>query len=190
MNVPLPTRPDFVSVEDYLSGEPLSEVRHEYLGGIVYAMAGASRRHGRISGNIFAALHSHLRGRKCDVSMNDMKVRIAPLPGDRYYYPDVLVACDPDEPSEYYCEKPLVIFEVLSPETARIDREEKYLAYSRLPSLRAYVLVDQAKLDVQVHHFDGAGGERVENLAAPEEVLRLEALDFALTLGRLYEDVF
>src|SRR2546423_8717771 len=84
-----------VTVGDYLSGELRSEVRHEYVGGSVYAMAGASEEHNAIAGNLFAALHAHLRGKPCRVFFVDMKVRLLITHTDIFYYPDLMVACDP-----------------------------------------------------------------------------------------------
>src|SRR3954463_3956632 len=78
-----------VSLEDYLEGERLSEIRHEYVGGYVYAMAGASEDHNRIAGNIFGELRERLRGKRCEPFMADMKLKIPD--GQAFYYPDVLV---------------------------------------------------------------------------------------------------
>src|SRR5436309_8809596 len=104
-----------VSVEDYLEGERVSEIRHEYVGGYVYAMAGASDDHNRIAGNIYSALHQRLSGRRCEPFMADMKLKI---PGSQaFYYPDVLAVCDPSDNEKYFRERPTVVFEVLSPET-------------------------------------------------------------------------
>lgn len=80
-----------LSPEDYLEGEKQSEFRHEYVAGYVYAMTGASEAHNLIAGNLHAALHAHLRGGSCRVFINDMKVRVA----DAFYYPDLMVCCDP-----------------------------------------------------------------------------------------------
>ena len=92
MGIPHP-RP-FLSVEDYLNGEPLSDVRHDYIHGDVYAMAGATANHNTISLNCAAALHAHLRGKPCRVFMADMKVRMLVQQRDVFYYPDVVVGCD------------------------------------------------------------------------------------------------
>src|SRR5438876_4814746 len=105
----------FISEEEYLEGELHSEVRHEYVGGHVYAMAGASDDHNRIALNISSALHERLRGKRCEPFMVDMKLKI---PGSQaFYYPDVLVACDPADKAKYFRERPMVVFEVLSSET-------------------------------------------------------------------------
>ena len=112
-----------VSVEDYLEGERLSEIRHEYVGGYAYAMAGANDDHNRIVGNIYSSLHQRLRGKRCEPFMADMKLKIPG--GQAFYYPDVLVACDPSDNAKYFRERPTVVFEVMSPETARSDQREK-----------------------------------------------------------------
>jgi Uma2 family endonuclease len=100
----------YVSVEEYLEGELHSQVRHEYVEGHVCAMAGASDDHNRIAGNIFSFLHSALRGKPCEPFINDMKVKIQLA--SAFYYPDVLVACDPTDKEQYYRERPVVIVEV------------------------------------------------------------------------------
>src|SRR6185436_17648180 len=142
----------WISPEEYLQGERLAEVRHEYVNGQVYAMAGASDDHNRIAGNIFAALHAALNNTRCEPFINDMKVRIPPTFADVFYYPDVIVACTPKDNAKYFRERPTVIFEVISPDTERIDRREKVLSYRQIPTLRAYVIVEQDRMAVTVLH--------------------------------------
>src|SRR5947209_20560256 len=104
-----------ISVEEYLEGEKFSEVRHEYIGGHVYAMAGASDDHNRIAVNIVGELRERLRGKKCEPFGTDMKLKI---PGSQaFYYPDAQVVCDPTDDAKYFRERPAVVFEVASPET-------------------------------------------------------------------------
>ncbi len=110
---------DFISVEDYLTGELESEVRHEYFGGVVRAMAGASDRHERVSGNLFAALHAHLKGGPCQVFKDGMKLRLEVNKSDVFYYPDVMVACDPKDDHRYFRERPSLVVEVLSEDVNR-----------------------------------------------------------------------
>ena len=86
---------EFISVDEYLGGEKLAEVRHEFVAGHVFAMAGASEEHNFIAGNIFAALHAHLQGKSCRVFLAEMKARLLASETDIFYYPDVMVACDP-----------------------------------------------------------------------------------------------
>ena len=123
-----------ISPDEYIEGERLSEIRHEYVEGRVYAMAGASDDHNRIAGNIFNELSNRLRGSKCEAFINDMKVKIPPKFADVFYYPDVLVTCDPADNAKYFRERPSYILKVLSPDTERTDRREKPLPTGRLPT--------------------------------------------------------
>jgi Uma2 family endonuclease len=112
-----------ISVEDYLEGEKHSEIKHEYVSGYVYAMAGASDDHNRIVGNLFAALHACLRGKRCEPFGSDMKLKLAD--SQVFYYPDLMVTCDTADNAKYFRERPTILFEVLSPETERIDQRGK-----------------------------------------------------------------
>ena len=134
-----------VSVAEYLEGEKVTEIKHEYVNGTVYAMGGASREHNLISGNLFAGLHAALRGGPCQTFMADMKVHIRLGDDELFYYPDVVVGCDGDDAHRYYLERPHFIAEVLSPASERIDRREKFLAYTRMESLSAYLLLEQER---------------------------------------------
>jgi Uma2 family endonuclease len=178
----------WMSPDEYLEGELRSEVRHEYVGGRVYAMAGASEEHNVISGNIYSPLHEHLRGHRCRAFMNDMKVLPRPQERDLFYYPDIMVACHPAEASRYFREHPSIIVEVLSPETERIDRTEKFAAYTAIPSLDIYVLVEQSRIEVTVFQRTGGQWEKTI-LTRREDVLRFASIDFAIPLARVYEDV-
>ena len=89
-------RINFVSVEDYLAGELRSPIKHEYLGGVVHAMAGARNAHNIVAGNILVALHNRLRGRLCQPFNSDTKIRIRLPTHVRFYYPDVSVICRPN----------------------------------------------------------------------------------------------
>ena len=132
-----------ISIEAYLEGEKHGDVRHEYLAGQIYAMVGASDRHNLIAGNLFAALHQTTRGGPCQVFMSDMKLRIDTAGETYFYYPDLMVCCDPDDRARYWRTRPKLIVEVLSESTERIDRREKRLAYIQLDSLNHYLLVEQ-----------------------------------------------
>jgi Uma2 family endonuclease len=142
----------YVSVEEYLEGERGSQLRHEYVEGHVYAMAGASDDHNRIAGNIFSFLHSALRGKLCEPFISDMKAKIPAQFASAFYYPDVMVACDPTDQEKYYREHPVVIVEVLSPETRRTDEREKAIAYRLVSSVQVYLLVEQDRLRLTVLH--------------------------------------
>jgi Uma2 family endonuclease len=176
----------WISPEDYLEGEKSSEIRHEYIQGGVYAMADANDDHNRITGNIFAQLHQSLRGKRCEPFMTDMRARIPPAFAEAYYYPDVLVACDPGDNAKYFRERPSVIFEVISPDTERTDRREKAFAYRQIPSITTYVIVEQDQLAITVLRRAEPGWSS-ENLEGRNAVLRLPEIGVEITLERIYE---
>jgi Uma2 family endonuclease len=176
-----------ISVEDYLTGEKDGEVRHEYVAGHVYAMTGASARHGLIAGALHALLHQRARQKGCQLFISDMKVRIRQAGEEAFYYPDLLLACEPDDRADYYREKPCLLIEVLSDTTERIDRREQLYAYtSGLPSLRDYLVVAQDRRQVDIYR-------RTEtdwmHETVTEGALRLGCLDMDLVLDSIYEDI-
>ena len=174
-----------LSVQDYLAGEDGGEVRHEYIDGQVYAMTGASDRHGLITGNIFAVLRPRLRGTPYQLFANDMKVRLNISQQDIFYYPDLLLSCDPTDRETYYRSKPCLLVEVLSDSTARLDRREKLFAYQTIPSLQEYLLVAQDRREVQI--FRRGNGWAPEICQAGQ--IRLACLGIDLPMDLIYEDV-
>jgi Uma2 family endonuclease len=175
-----------ITPEEYLEGERLSETRHEYVSGHVFAMAGASVDHNRIAGNIFRELGNALRGKRCEPFINDMKVKLPPMLGDAFYYPDVVVACDPSDNAKYYRERPTIIFEVLSPETERTDQREKTIAYRSMPSITTFALVDQSRMALTVHRRTGTGWQ-TEVLEGRNAILKLSDIGVEIPLERIYE---
>jgi Uma2 family endonuclease len=178
---------DLVSVEDYLSGELVSPLKHEYLGGVVYAMAGARNAHNLIAGNVLGALHMRLRGRHCRPFNSDTKIRLR-LPGHlRFYYPDASVTCRPNPPTDSFQDEPAAIFEVLSRSTRRIDEVEKKDAYLSIASLGVYVLVEQDAAVVAFRRTESGFVREVhEGLDA---VLPLGEFGLDLPLADIYETV-
>ncbi|HLZ31317.1 MAG TPA: Uma2 family endonuclease [Chloroflexota bacterium] len=178
-----PRRTPPLTVEDYLCIEEQSSIKHEYVGGQLYALSGAAERHNRIVGNIFARLWTAARGGPCRVFGSDMRLRIS---DKAVYYPDVQVVCDPTDTEQSYKTSPCVIVEVLSPSTQSIDLREKLLAYRLIESLRAYVIVYQDQRRVMRHYRDNDAawwdaelvGEGKVPFACPE---------LELTLADIYE---
>ncbi len=179
---------DWISPEEYLAGEQLATVRREYLAGEVYAMAGSSDDHGRIVLNIGSELHRQLRGKKCEAFIADMKVKIPP-PDEAYYYPDVVVACQPQrELNRYLRGHPAVVFEVLSPSTRATDLREKRAAYLRIESLEHYITVEQERMELVVLRRKGRNWERT-HCTLPEDRVILSGIECELTLEQIYERV-
>lgn len=136
----------FLSIDDYLAGELLSDSKHEYLDGQIFAMSGASRNHERISLNVARALGNHLVGKPCEPFSSDLKIKV----GKYFFYPDAMVVCDDDQPHEYYTETPVLIVEVLSKSTRRNDETLKRRLYQTIATLQEYVLIEQDIVDVEV----------------------------------------
>jgi Uma2 family endonuclease len=179
--------PHFLSVEEYLSGEHLSEIRHEYVDGVVYAMAGTSDVHNIIAGNLFAALHPHLRGGKCRAFVSDVKVRLQLGEKHIFYYPDVMVACDPRDTNAFFKDSPQVIVEVLSESTERTDRTEKFWNYTQIPTLEEYVLASQDRMEVAIFRRSTRWKPEVHRL--PNQEVHLASLNFKVQLKAIYEGV-
>ena len=139
---------NLVSVEDYLAGELASPVKHEYLGGVVFAMAGGRNAHNIIKVNVVGSLYGRLRGRPCRPFDSDTKIRIHLPTQMRFYYPDVSVICRPNPQDDSFQDEPAAIFEVLSHRTRRVDLGEKKDAYLTIPSLNVYLLVEQESATV------------------------------------------
>jgi len=144
-----------ISVEEYLEGEKDAPVKHEYVGGEVFALAGSSDVHNTIAGNIHTVFNLAARRKGCRAYMSDMKVRTS---GDVFYYPDVMFVCQ-DGPDPYYKDHPCVIVEVMSPSTLRIDLFEKRYAYQAVPSVQLYLLVDSRRRAVSGYYRSKEGWE-------------------------------
>jgi Uma2 family endonuclease len=145
-----PEKIRFLTVDDYLKFEGRATVRHEYVRGQLFAMSGATEAHNVICGNLYVALHNFLRGTGCCVFQNDMKVRVEVA--DSFYYPDIMVTCEPRDAKSVFKTSPSLIVEVLSPSTKLTDRREKLVAYRQLSSLRQYVLVHQNQVLIETYN--------------------------------------
>ncbi len=175
-----------MTVADYLEMERTSEVRHEYLDGEIYAMSGASKRHNQIGNNLNLQLDPHLRRGPCQVFTFEVEVYIEAL--NTFYYPDVVVSCDPEDSDEYFVKSPVLIVEVESPSTSIIDRREKLLAYRKLSSLREYMILAPDKISATMFRLSEEGNWLSETMD-PDDSLRLNSVDVTLPLASLYEGV-
>jgi Uma2 family endonuclease len=176
-----------LSYAEYLAYEQNSPIKHEFLYGQAFAMAGASEIHNLIAGSLFSQLRLHLRINNCRVFMSDMKLSITAA-DNATYYPDIMVVCDPTDNDPYVKQQPCLLIEVLSPSTAAIDRREKLLNYQKLPSLQEYVLVSQTEIQVELFRRDPDGGWLTQSLST-SQTLHLTSIDFHIPLTEIYEDV-
>jgi Uma2 family endonuclease len=178
-----------LSVEDYLAGELVSEVKHEYLGGEVHAMAGASNRHNKVAVNAMLSLGASLRGKPCRPFNSDTKVRIHYFNHTRFYYPDAMVVCDENRDEDQWQDRPVVIVEVLSESTRRIDLAEKRDAYLTIPSLRALILAEADRPALTVYRRQADGGFAREDYAGLDAVVPLPEIEALMPLAEVYEGV-
>ncbi|MEG4498436.1 Uma2 family endonuclease [Microcoleus sp. F10-C6] len=178
----------YISPEEYLEGERVSPIKHEYRRGHVYAMTGAKKPHIVISVNLASLLNNHLRESSCLVLSSDIKLRLEEA--NCYYYPDVAVTCDERDTSstEDFILYPSLIIEVLSPSTASFDRGDKFADYQTSPSLQEYVLITQSEIKIECFRLNAEGnwvsqtygqGDRVEFVSA----------NFSCAISEIYEKV-
>lgn len=171
-----------LSEQDYLAGEPDSPIKHEYIDGEVYAMAGASANHNLICVNVVTALNVHLKGKPCRPFASDMKVKI----GSRYFYPDVLVDCAEYAGDDQFTETPTLIVEVLSKSTRRMDETTKRSSYMQIASLQEYLLIEQDIVDVEVVRRSNSW--RSEHYFMGDQ-FTLESVGLTLSVAEIYDRV-
>jgi len=173
--------------EEYFALEAQSEERHEYFDGEIFAMAGGTKSHNLIAQNFTLALRASLRGKGCQVFMED--VRLTVQDDFHYTYPDVVVTCDPaDRRDPYLIRQPVLIIEVLSPSTADYDRSRKFTQYQKIASLRHYILVSQTAWVLEWFRRDEAGQWIYTVFSDPADVLEIPELSLRLPLADVYDD--
>jgi Uma2 family endonuclease len=186
----LPRSREVIDYDAYAEGEKTAEVRREYVAGEVYAMAGASAAHIRVTRDLAGAIERRLAPKRCDVFNADMRVRIRRGAQQLGYYPDVVVTCPPVPDHTLELEAPIVIAEVLSPSTARTDKHEKFTNYATLASLRHYVLVSSDAAHIlHYRRADGGAWGEPEELLGQNALLRLDALGIEIPLSDIYARV-
>jgi Uma2 family endonuclease len=183
--VALPDR-ILMSAEEYLVWEPTQELRYEYWDGEVVAMSGGTRNHNRVSFNFSKLLDDALADRSCEVYIVDVKVQVEP--GQKYFYPDVVVTCDERDTEPQLIQFPCLIIEVLSPSTEAVDRGKKFAKYRQSPSLQEYVLVQVEQPGIEVFRRSEQG-KWVLSEYNFDEILRLESVDVEIAIADLYRQV-
>ena len=179
----------YVTPAEYLAAERKSAEKSEYVNGRVYALAGASRVHNLIGLNTASELRTQLRGRPCEVYVNDMRVKVERT--GMYTYPDVVALCKEPQFEDAEVDtllNPAVIIEVLSPSTERYDRGEKFAHYRRLDSLREYILIGQDTRRVEHYRREGDSWVLTE-MSEPDASLVIPSLSCTLRLSDIYDRV-
>ncbi|MCL1464563.1 Uma2 family endonuclease [Argonema galeatum] len=178
----------YISRENYLKGEEISPIRHEYIRGEVFAMAGGTQAHNIIAGNIFALLRNHVRGTGCRAFVENIKVLIDAA--DVYYYPDVTVSCDERDrnSSDSFIRYPSLVVEVLSDNTEAFDRGDKFADYQQIETLQEYVLIGQKRQKIECFRRNSERRWELYTYQKGEEIY-LASVNFRTAISALYEDV-
>ena len=187
MTQPSEKLPEFVTEAEFLERSREADLRLEYSDGIVYAMAGETKKNNRIAGNIYSRLLARADEQGCRVYMEGVQLRMPK--GSKYFLPDVMLSCAPEGEDEYIEENPCVLVEVVSPTSVIRDYNEKKLEYFTLPSLQQYILVSSDKRQVEVYSRESSGWhyevylERGEfEVACSGQTLTLEQIYTAVKL--------
>jgi Uma2 family endonuclease len=177
--------------QEYLAIERKAEFKSEFFDGEMFAMAGATREHTLISGNVHADVHNQLRGRDCEVYQSDMRVKVSPT--GLYTYPDVSVVCGKPQFEDAEVDtllNPKVIVEVLSESTEGYDRGKKFQHYRNISSLMEYVLIAQDSPHVEVHTRQAEGRWLLWETNDLTSIVRLQSIECSLKVSDIYARVF
>jgi Uma2 family endonuclease len=183
--IKIPTK---ITPAEYLAGEQHSPIRHEFINGEIYAMAGESKAHNTIALNLALQLRQHLRNKPpCRVFIENIKTWIKTADEERYYYPDLQVSCNTSSLQEHYETAPCVIIEILSPSTERYDRADKFYAYRKLPNLQEYVLIAQDTARVEVYRRSTQW--ELEIYTDMTAAVYLESIELEIAIAMIYEGI-
>lgn len=176
-----------MSAQDFLAWDETQAVRHEFVAGEVFAMAGAGEAHVTAALNVAMRLRQHLAGTPCRTFITDMKLRVDAA--DAVFYPDVMVTCSAADAADPLVKRePVLLVEVLSPATAAYDRGDKFAAYRKLPSLREYLLVDTDSRRCDLYR-KGADGLWVLHPFEPGQAVTLASVELELSAAALWDEV-
>jgi Uma2 family endonuclease len=180
----------YISPEEYLRLERLSEYKSEYVNGEIFAMTGASLKHNLVAGNIFGELRQQLKGRQCQAYVNDMRVKVSAT--GLYTYPDVIVVCGEPKFEDKYVDtllNPTILVEVLSPSTERYDRIAKSSYYRTLDSLTEHLLVAQDEVRLEQYVKQANEQWLLFEYTSLDMVIELPSINCTLALSDVYDKV-
>jgi Uma2 family endonuclease len=187
------TRPEPVrriSPAEYLAAERLADHKSELVDGRLYAMAGASRFHNRVSANFLIVLGAALKGSPCQAFAHDLRIAVEST--NAFFYPDVVVACGElkwaDDRGDVLL-NPTILVEVLSPSTEYHDSVRKFGHYQSIPTLREYLLVSQDEPAIIHYRRDPGADWRVKLVRGLDSMLELESIKQSLALADLYDRI-
>ena len=182
-------KPHYITEEEYRDGEEISTVKHEWLDGQVYAMAGGTFNHATICGNAFAAAKNALRGKPCKARSSELRVKVQS--NGQELYPDAVIFCPPSRfvgKGDSTLLTPKVVFEVLSETTEKYDRTGKFNLYKTIDTFEEYVLIEQDRVYVD-HFWKNGEGWSHRSYAQRSDVLKLHSVGVELALDDIYDEL-
>jgi Uma2 family endonuclease len=176
--------------QEYLSLERSAPFKSEFLHGQLVAMAGASRQHNLLSGNVLTAFNVQFADRECEAYASDMRVLVSAT--NDFTYPDVVAVCGEPEFIDTDLDtltNPTVLVEVLSPSTQNLDRQSKFALYRRIDSLQDHIVIAQAEVRVEHYVRQGAFQWLLTEYSHLEDSLTLPSIGCTLALADIYKKV-
>lgn len=181
---------NYISPEEYLSGERAALEKHEYYQGEVFAMSGASLKHNKIFSNLFGEIIIKLKGKRCQPFGSDLRIHIPK--NTLFTYPDISIFCDePNLTDDQFdtATNPSVIIELLSKSTRNYDMGKKFVLYRDIESLQEYILVDTEKIYVEKHIRNADNSWTLTDHKSLEHVFYISTIDEQFSLKDIYEGV-
>jgi Uma2 family endonuclease len=176
-----------ITANEFLAWDAGQTVKHEFVRGEVFAMAGGEDRNNIVALNLALALKPHLKGTPCQVFVADVKLRVEAADG--LFYPDLMVTCSAADAADRLIKRePVLVVEVLSPSTSAFDRGEKFAAYRQLPSLAEFLLVDIDARRCELYR-KGTDGLWVLHPTQGEEPLHLASVGLTIGAQDLWADL-
>jgi len=179
-----------ITPEEYLQLERQSATKHEYFDGEIFAMAGASRKHCKISANLIYIFTGKFKGTPCNVYANDFRVKVKET--GLYTYPDVIITCGKEILEDQVKDtllNPLIIIEILSPSTESYDRGKKFSHYRQIESLQNYVLVSQDEPHIELFERQINHQWILSEKVGLENSIELPAIEYTLPLAEVYDKI-
>lgn len=187
--MPQKQEPSKMSEAEYLAFERQSDIKHEYIDGYAYAMAGARRKHSLITGNLFASSHSQFQGKNCEVHQSELRVKVS---ASKYFYPDITIICGKVILADNEFDNllnPTVIIEVLSPSTEAFDRGNKFQFYRSIDSLKEYILVSQDIARIEGFSRQESGLWTFDASIGLDTSFKLSTIDCTFDLATIYQGI-
>ncbi len=179
-----------MSPAEYIEWESTQKEKHEYIGGLIYNMAGASIRHNKIFTNLMRSITPHLSGETCEIYGSDLKVLVKSK--DAFFYPDATIVCGEIELADEFTDtvkNPAVVFEILSPSTASHDLGKKFFMYLQIESLKEIFIIDTTTMEIRSGKKTEANSWFFSDYHLPEEIFTIETIQLSLTVKQVYDQV-